>query len=217
MDFREKWMKAVEEKNSVLCAGLDPAEYAMGRGPKGLAEGTGKRDWAMDYVKSVAPYCAALKPNIQYWKSAGLLCPGGPYAYGDMENLEDITKLAHELGMVVIEDSKLADIGSTNEAGFFYASQKKADAVTFSPFAGNMKEAAKQGKKWNVGVISMCLMSNPEFEREKNKLVPLSEEGAKEYSHGGLNKTDASCQAVRATCARCQGDRYGRDCDRSTE
>ncbi len=34
--FREKWLEAVKEKNSVLCAGLDPAEFGMGRGEKGL-------------------------------------------------------------------------------------------------------------------------------------------------------------------------------------
>ena len=27
--FREKWLEVVERKNSVLCAGLDPAEFEM--------------------------------------------------------------------------------------------------------------------------------------------------------------------------------------------
>lgn len=164
MTFLEKWLEVVDKKNSVLCAGLDPAEFAMGRGEKGLPELDDKREWALSYIEAVAPYCAALKPNMQYWK--------GPE---DIESLVEISSLAHHLGMVVIDDSKLADIGSTNDAGVFYASQR-ADAVTFSPFAGNIEEAKKQAHDRGIGLISMVLMSNPEYEREKNKLVPLKDD-----------------------------------------
>jgi orotidine-5'-phosphate decarboxylase len=159
--FRELWRETVDKKNSVLCAGLDPAEFDMGRGEKGLAEDIVKGGWALGYVDSVAPYCAAIKPNIQYWKGEG-----------DLKALARICRHAHGLGLVVIDDSKLADIGSTNDAGVFYANQR-ADAVTFSPFAGNMREAVKQAHDREIGLIPMCLMSNPEYEREKNKLVHI--------------------------------------------
>ncbi|MCK4522354.1 MAG: orotidine 5'-phosphate decarboxylase [Nanoarchaeota archaeon] len=165
MTFLEKWLKSVDKKNSVLCAGLDPAEFDMGRGEKGLAGGTNKKYWALRYLESVAPYCAAIKPNLQYWKDRG-----------DMSTLLDISTTAHALGMVVIDDSKLADIGSTNDAGIFYAKSKGTDAVTFSPFAGNIAEAAEQAKNRDIGIICMCLMSNPEYKKEKNKLVPLCED-----------------------------------------
>lgn len=164
MNFLEKWLESVDEKDSVLCAGLDPAEFAMGRGEKGLPEGASKLSWATKYIRAVAPYCAAVKPNFQYFK-----------AIGDIEALHSISVTAQGLGMLVIDDSKLADIGSTNDAGMFYAAQR-ADAVTFSPFAGNMKEAAKQAKNRDIGIITMCLMSNPEYEREKNKLVSVKRE-----------------------------------------
>jgi len=162
--FREKWLEAVENRNSVLCAGLDPAEFSMGRGEKGLLEGVNKKIWTLEYIEAVAPYCAAIKPNFQYWKSKG-----------DITSLYVISRLAHDLGLVVIDDSKLADIGSTNDAGFFYAAQR-ADAVTFSPFAGNMKEAVEQAKSKGIGIIGMCLMTNPEYKREKNKLVDMSKD-----------------------------------------
>ena len=29
MTFRERWLEVVARKNSVLCAGLDPAEFNM--------------------------------------------------------------------------------------------------------------------------------------------------------------------------------------------
>ena len=168
--FREKWLAAVEAKGSVLCAGLDPAEFAMGRGEKGLAAGTDKLKWALQYIHAVAPYCAALKPNMQYWKNAANLQMSSK---GGMQALLEISDLAQSLDLLVIDDSKLADIGPTNDAGAFYAAQKKVDAVTFSPFAGNIEEAAEQAHTKSLGLISMCLMSNPQYAREKNKLVPI--------------------------------------------
>ena len=166
MTFKQKWLEAVKRKNSVLCAGLDPAVFEMGRGDEGLPQDRGKLGWSAEYINTIAPFCAAVKPNVQYWKGRE-----------DAATLVLLTELAHDLGMVVIRDDKLADIGPTNGAGMFYVAQSGADAVTFSPFAGNMKEAAGQGKKYGLGVIAMCLMSNPEYKAEKGKLLPVSFNG----------------------------------------
>jgi len=164
VSFRERWLAAVEDKNSVLCAGLDPAEFSMGRGKKGLPPGTNKRDWALRYVAAVAPYCAAVKPNFQFWKGAE-----------DVATLMEVSLLADHLGLVVIDDSKLADIGDTNEAGIYFTARRGGHAVTIAPYAGNMAEAQIQGDNAGVGVITMCLMSNPDYAREKNKLVAVDE------------------------------------------
>ena len=67
MDLKDKWWQTVEAKNSVLCAGLDPAHFDMGRGEKGLGEDADFNEWAHQYLEAVAPYAAALKPNIQYF------------------------------------------------------------------------------------------------------------------------------------------------------
>ena len=174
MSFKEKWLEAVDKQNSVLCAGLDPAEFEMGREEKSLPEGVIKRDWALKYVEAVAPFCAAVKPNIQYWKNAEIT--GGPQIIeGGMRTLREVADLSHSLGLVTIDDSKLADIGSTNEAGMYHSAQKGYDAVTLALFAGNMEEAAKQLEEQGIGGIHMCLMSNPEFARVKNQLVPVQE------------------------------------------
>lgn len=161
-EFRHRWFETVEKKESVLCAGLDPAKPEMERKDKGLPPGEDKFEWSKDYIEAVAPYCAAIKYNIQYWKDVG-----------DMEDLVDLVKLAHKNDLLVIEDSKLVDIGSTNEAGVFYAAQKGADAVTFSQFAGNTEEAVQQGEKWGVALIGMCLMSNPQYKIQKDKQTPI--------------------------------------------
>src|SRR4030042_2530447 len=185
--FRDKWLEAVEKKNSVLCAGLDPAEFGMGRKEAGLPPGVDKLTWACYYINAVAPYCAAIKPNMQYWKNAANTQMSSK---GGMQSLLEINALANSLGLVVIEDSKSADTGLTNDAGMFYAKEKTADAVTFSPFAGNMKEAVQQAHSRGLGLISMVLMSNPGYEREKNKLVFLKKEEIKKYSAEQKIKTD---------------------------
>lgn len=165
MNFRNKWLSAVSRKNSVLCAGLDPAIFEMGRREKGLPKWADKEKWSLDYVDAVAPYAAALKPNLQYWRGEG-----------DAEILRKVVERAHSQDMVAILDAKLADIGPTNDAGFFYTKQLGFDAVTLAPYAGNMQQAGEQARNHGVGAITTCLMSNPGYEMEKNKLVPISRE-----------------------------------------
>lgn len=161
VSFREKWLEAVEKKDSVLCAGLDPAEYGMGR-EECLPFLADKREWSFRYLEAVAPYAAAVKTNINYWKKRN-----------DMQTLSELANYAFCLGLVIIDDSKLADIGSTNDAGMYYSSENNFDAVTLAPFAGNMKEAAEQARKREIGLISMCLMSNSEYERVKKQWVQI--------------------------------------------
>ena len=163
--FREKWLEAVERKNSVVCLGLDPAEYDMQRGDEGLPEGVDKFTWSLAYIKAGAPHAAAIKLNLQFWKDR----------FG-MNSSYELTTIAHENGLVVIDDSKLADIGSTNDAGIYHSKRKQMDAVTLACFAGNMKEAAEQCRNRGIGGIHMCLMSNSDYAREKNKLVPIGDD-----------------------------------------
>ncbi|HEA46313.1 MAG TPA: hypothetical protein ENH99_00855 [Candidatus Pacearchaeota archaeon] len=165
MIFGHQWFSAVHSKNSVLCAGLDPAIFEMERGERGLSEWADKRKWSLNYVDAVAPYAAALKPSLQYWRGEG-----------DAEILKEVVERAHSQEMVAILDAKLADIGPTNDAGFFYTKQLGFDAVTLAPYAGNMQQAGEQARNHGVGAITMCLMSNPEYEIEKNKLVPIEGE-----------------------------------------
>ncbi len=177
--FIEDWKRAVEAKNSVLCAGLDPAVFGMGRGEKGLADRVSKRDWALRYVEAVAPFAAALKPNVQYWRGEG-----------DHRTLLEIAGLAEDKGLVVIDDSKFADIGSTNDAGMWHSHGRWSDAVTIAPYAGNMKEAADMAHAHGLGAITMCLMSNPEYARRKTELVRLMGEEVDAFSETDLMNVD---------------------------
>jgi orotidine-5'-phosphate decarboxylase len=163
-NFREEWLVAVDKKNSILCAGIDPADCIMGRTDKGagLPAETNKRDWIFKYMAAVGPYVAAFKPNVRYFG-------------GGNENtiLNEIGAWARELGAVFIQDSKEADIGETNDAGIFRAALRGAHAVTLAPFAGNLEEAARQGKDRNIGIITMGLMSSPDYATVKNMWVAV--------------------------------------------
>jgi len=179
-DFENAWLEAVERSNSILCAGADPAEFAMGRTEKGegLLAGVNKRDWALKFIEAVAPYVAGIKPNMRYWGDNV-----------DVATVKEMVQLAHSKGLVVIHDSKEADIGATNDSGIFYAAVRGADAVTLAAFAGNMEDAAKQGKDRGIGLISMCLMSNPEYNQVKNMWVDVSAD-AENYDPAHIQKID---------------------------
>ena len=197
-ELTKNWLAVSYNKNSILCAGMDPAEYAMGRTEKGegLLAGVNKRDWALKYLEAVAPFCAAVKPNLRYW--------GG---VEDLATVREIIGKAKDLGLVVIQDSKEADIGSTNDSGIFYAAMRGADAITIAAFAGNMAEAAKQGKDRRIDVISMCLMSNPEYEQVKNMWVDVSKDS--DYHSVDLKDIDGVLHARHYKVLAHDAKKYG--------
>ena len=202
MKLLERWREIVEGRDSVLCAGLDPPPFSMGRGAMGLPEGTLKRDWIFSYLDAVSPSCGAVKPNIQYWKDAG-----------DPELLEEVYLYAQAAGLIVIEDSKLADIGSTNGAGIYYAA-RRSDGVTLAPFAGNMAEACTQAADADLAIISMCLMSNPEYNNEKNKMVPvdaLPGEGADPFQQDDILTVNGSRYVPQYLHLAAAAARHGAD------
>ncbi len=156
--FAQKWRTAVDRKNSILCVGLDPAEYGQ-RGGNTLPVGSDKLKWCLGFVEQVAPFAAAIKPNRNYIKD---------FSRGQTAAL--VGKI-HSLGMLAIDDSKLVDIGETNESGFYHAQVEGFDAVTYAPFAGNTREAAEQAHAKGLGLIALVLMSNPEFETMKTAKI----------------------------------------------
>ncbi|HLD88594.1 MAG TPA: orotidine 5'-phosphate decarboxylase / HUMPS family protein, partial [Candidatus Nanoarchaeia archaeon] len=158
MIFAQKWEEIVAQKNSILCVGLDPAEYGQ-RPNTSLPQGANKLEWCLDFVEKIAPFASAVKPNRNYIKD---------FSRDETRTLVDCI---HELGMLAIDDSKLVDIGETNDSGFYHAQMEGFDAVTYSPFPGNTREAVNQAHSKNIGLISLVLMSNPEFEGIKNSRI----------------------------------------------
>jgi len=120
MDFFECMERAWQERETLLCVGLDP-RLGPGEGPGALY------DKSMRIAAATAPYAACFKPNIAFFEAYG---PAG------LEALERLIKDIPD-GIPVLLDAKRCDIGPTAEA---YATacfgRLKADAVTLSPYMG---------------------------------------------------------------------------------
>jgi orotidine-5'-phosphate decarboxylase len=155
--FLEKYLKARREKDSILCVGLDPglpefrkSDVIPERYKKGDIE-ENLLEFCLDMVEQTSDYACAIKPNSQY-----LL-----FALG-VKELKKLNKKAHNEGLISILDHKLGDIGTTNEAAFYWMAETGFDAVTFSPFAGNIEEATKAAHERSLGLLVLTFMSNVE-------------------------------------------------------
>ncbi|MHA1628765.1 MAG: orotidine 5'-phosphate decarboxylase / HUMPS family protein [Candidatus Heimdallarchaeota archaeon] len=156
-DFLRKYEKAKEEKNSILCAGFDPAIPGQRKEnvvpakfleKKTLEEGI--LSFFEEFLERVQDYCCAIKPNNQY------------LFYLSLNAYQKLNRKIHDYGLVSILDQKIGDIGSTNDAGFYWMKKMGFDAVTHSPFAGNIKESITAAHAEGLGLITLTLMSNPD-------------------------------------------------------
>ncbi|MFW7381100.1 MAG: orotidine 5'-phosphate decarboxylase / HUMPS family protein [Oligoflexus sp.] len=156
--FIEKWREAVRVKNSCLCVGIDPAHTGQ-RQEQSLASSIDKLEWTASIIEKVAPFAAAIKLNRNYYKDL---------SQADMQRLN---RLIHQQQILSIDDSKLADIGETNDTGLYHAAEEGFDSVTYAPFPGNIGETAAFAKDRGIGLIMLVLMSNPEYELIKNASI----------------------------------------------
>ncbi len=151
--FFVKLSASVEQRNSLLCIGLDPVPDHM---PDRYRNGDGSvidalLAWNLAVIGATAPYAAAYKPNIAFYEALG----------ADGYTLLRRTIDAIPPGYPVILDAKRGDIGSTAAA---YAKacfeHWRVDAVTLSPYLGRdsiQPFLAYQDK----GLFVLCRTSNP--------------------------------------------------------
>lgn len=157
-DFLRKYQKARDEKDSILCAGFDPAipnQREKNTLPeKYFEDGKTFEEGIMiffeEFLESVQDFCCAIKPNNQYIFHMGL------------KSYQKMNKMIHDQGLVSILDQKIGDIGSSNDSGFYWMNEMGFDAVTYSPFAGNIAESLNSAHQVGMGLITLTLMSNPD-------------------------------------------------------
>ena len=156
----EDYYKRSREKKSCLCVGLDPVTrdmrdryvipHELGRD---LGDVQAIKRFCLDVIEAVAPYTPIIKPNAQFLVY--------PLSFKD---LKDIVEAIHAGGCLALLDTKLTDIGSTNEAGLHWIDRLGFDAVTFSPFQG-FKNGSDAVYRWaeekDKGMFALCRMSNP--------------------------------------------------------
>jgi len=183
MNFLQDYLKARKEKQSILCVGLDPALSEQRRSDTIPGKYPGNDSdvilqFSMDIVEAVAENCMAVKCNSQYMLFA--------LNYG---RLSTLNQLIHSHGLLSILDHKLGDIGSTNDSAFYWAKKSGFDAITFSPFAGNIREATETAHLRDLGIFVLDLMSNPEAEGFQKKTrfneTPLFVRVADDSRHAG--------------------------------
>ncbi len=155
--FFEKYQAVVREKKSIININLDPAlprqreKFVIPNNYLAEDESDTLLDFSFDIIEKVSDYCCSVKPNTQYFLS-------------DTKLLGKIASKIHDEGMIAILDHKLSDIGSTNDIALNWVSEMKFDALTVSPFAGNIQSTVEDAHSRNLGVIVLTLMSNPEAE-----------------------------------------------------
>jgi len=153
-EFLQKYLKAREEKNSTLCIGLDPALPGLRK--ENTMPDNNVMSFCLDIIEKTSPHACAFKLNSQY------------ILFNlNMEQLQELNQKIHGSGSISILDHKLSDIGSSNLAAIHSASKAGFDAITFSPFAGNIKEAINQCHSNGLGIFVLTLMSNPEARIQK--------------------------------------------------
>ncbi|HHQ45068.1 MAG TPA: orotidine-5'-phosphate decarboxylase [Candidatus Altiarchaeales archaeon] len=154
MIFLEKYLKAREEKDSVLCVGLDPAVKGQRKENTIEADGSDSRgilEFCLEVVENVSEHCCAVKPNSQYLLFAL-----------EQKHLKKLNRSIHGQGLVSILDHKLSDIGSSNDSAVYWIGECGFDAFTYSPYPGNIAETIKSAGESGLGVFTLCLMSNSE-------------------------------------------------------
>ncbi|MHA1187412.1 MAG: orotidine 5'-phosphate decarboxylase / HUMPS family protein [Candidatus Heimdallarchaeota archaeon] len=135
-NFLKKYEKSRNEKNSILCAGFDPA-IPNQREKNVIAE--------------------------KYFKGSGSAAEASQYIFHmGISNIQKMNKMIHEQGITSLFDHKISDIGSTNDSGFYWIKEMGFDGTTHSPFAGNIEESLISAHKHDLGLVTLTLMSNPD-------------------------------------------------------
>ena len=155
MSFIQLLEQAKRDSGSKICVGLDLASHGS-RNDYTIGEKQDKTPLLLSLISELSPFCCAFKINRQYILDLTL------------EEIKQVTTLSHEFQRPIIVDHKLSDIGSTNQQAVFHFSKEGFDAFTASPFPGNVKEVCETGQSFNLAVILLVLMSNPDALWMKN-------------------------------------------------
>lgn len=158
MNFINLLEKSKEESCSKICVGLDLAVYGS-RKNNVLDKGQDKLNILLSLITDLSEHCCAFKVNRQYILD---LTP---------DEIQQVTFKAHEFNKPIIIDHKLSDIGSTNQQALFQMKREGFDALTVSPFPGNVEEVCADAHKHNLAAIILALMSNPDAIWMKKGLI----------------------------------------------
>lgn len=180
-NFADRLLDAIDQKSSSVVVGLDPdvgklpeflierAQVRHGHGLKSLAAAV--LDFNTQIIEAIHDIVVAVKPQIAFYEVLGI--PG-------LQILQKTIRAAKSRGLLVIQDAKRGDIGSTAEAyatahiGFIDQGKKKsifgADAMTVNPLLGT--DSIEPFLKWTRtegrGIFVLVKTSNPSSSEIQN-------------------------------------------------
>jgi orotidine-5'-phosphate decarboxylase len=199
--FADRLLAAIEKKDAPVCVGVDPRPdmlpEAFGGGIEAL------RRWCGEVLEIVAPYAAAVKPQIAYFEAWG---GGEPFA--GLAVYAEVVRLARRLGLLVIGDAKRNDIGSTAEAyaAAHLTGPAAVDAVTVNGYLGadGIRPFVDVARETGRGLFVLARTSNP----SAAAIQDFADAGGKtlyEHMAGQIAELGAAEELVGASGYSCVG------------
>lgn len=188
----DRLIKGIKEKQSPIVIGIDPVYENI---PKAIASKYSQDILGaseaflefglsiIDAVKDVAP---AIKPQSAFYELLG---------YRGIRVLEETVSYAKSKGLMVVDDSKRGDIGSTSKAyadahiGALVIADKTArvadaDFLTVSPYLGTdgIEPFIDTAKMHNKGIFVLVRTSNPQSAQVQTAVVKNKKTVAEELA-----------------------------------
>ena len=146
--FNQKLRETIQQRNSLVCVGLDTRPDQMPAPLEGADDAVVQFNHAI--IDATAEYTAAYKPNLAFYEALGEV------GYDTLKRT-----LAHiPEGILTIGDAKRGDIGATAVKYAKALYDLGFDSVTINPYMGldAVKPFIENPEK---GVFILCLTSNP--------------------------------------------------------
>jgi orotidine-5'-phosphate decarboxylase len=185
MNIADRLLAKIREKHNPCIVGLDPViELIPDCIKKGRKDQKGsfeaERDTIIEFnkriINAVADIVPAVKPQVAFYEK---------YGSKGLEAFEETVRYARRKDLIVIEDAKRNDIGSTAEA---YADghlgrvptidgtllpSLDADMITVSPYLGSdgIKPFVEVSKKYGKGIFVLVKTSNPSSAELQDRLI----------------------------------------------
>jgi orotidine-5'-phosphate decarboxylase len=191
----DKLLDKIDKKRNPCVVGLDPIVEKL---PRQLLKGNSTEDVALAFknfnfeiIDAIHDLVPAVKPQVAFYEK---------YSYEGFKTFKETVDYAKSKGLIVIEDGKRNDIGSTSEA---YAqghlgkvktlSSKKSsldlDLLTVNPYLGTdgLTPFIKVCEEYNKGIFILVKTSNPSSGELQDRYTQITDTERSELSRLGLN------------------------------
>lgn len=196
--FIDRLMGAIDHRQNISCVGLDPRfdlipsflkeQARADHGETFEAVAACFSEFNRRIIDAVKDTVAAVKPQIAFYEA---------YGAAGIQSFQETVNYAKSSGLLVIEDAKRNDIGSTAEAYSsghigeveFWNGKTRVydvDAITVSPYLGSdgihpfLNDCRNHGK----GVFVLVKTSNPSSGQLQDLLSVVDCPRLKEVQHG---------------------------------